>query len=371
MTILALILHNFLSFVAIISLIVFIHEFGHFWVARLCGVQIEAFSIGFGKEICGFIDKKGTRWKLCLLPLGGYVKMYGDKNGASMPDLEELQKMSTVEKEKSFIFKNVYQRFAIVIAGPVANFLLAIIIFTFLFKINGLNTVLPIVDEILPQSAASESHLQKGDRILTINGKEITDFNDVRKIVTISTDKELQLKIERKKQILQINITPKYQVSKDFFGDEIKTGMLGITASQTTHEDLNIVQSFASANVETYKTSLLIFEALYELITGKRSVKELGGPIKIAKYSGQTVTMGITVVAWFMAMISINLGVMNLLPVPVLDGGHLFFYLIEMIAKKPLPQKTQQIGFQIGMALVLTLMIFTTFNDVYQLFSGQ
>lgn len=371
MEIIYLILHNFFSFIAIISLIVFIHEFGHFWVARLCGVQIETFSIGFGKEICGFNDKKGTRWKLCLLPLGGYVKMYGDKNGASMPDPEEIQKMSAAEKKKSFVFKNVYQRFAIVIAGPVANFLLAIIIFTFLFKINGLNSVLPIVDEILPQSAASESSLQKGDKILTINGQEITDFNDVRKIVTISTDKELRLEIEREKQILQINITPKYQVSKDFFGDEIKTGMLGITASQTTHEDLNIAQSFVQANVETYKTSLLIFEALYELITGKRSVKELGGPIKIAKYSGQTVTMGITVVAWFMAMISINLGVMNLLPVPVLDGGHLFFYLIEMIAKKPLPQKTQQIGFQIGMALVLTLMVFTTFNDVYQLFFGQ
>lgn len=368
---LALILHNFLSFIAIISLIVFIHEFGHFWVARLCGVQIEAFSIGFGKEIFGFNDKKGTRWKLCVLPLGGYVKMYGDKNGASVPDLAELEKMSAAEKEKSFIFKNVYQRFAIVIAGPIANFLLAIVIFTFLFKINGLNRVLPIVDEILPQSAASESDLKKGDKIITINGQEITDFNDVRKIVTISTDKELQLEIEREKQILQISITPKYQISKDFFGDEIKTGMLGITASQTTHEDLNIAQSFAQANVETYKTSLLIFEALYELITGKRSVKELGGPIKIAKYSGQTVTMGITVVAWFMAMISINLGVMNLLPVPVLDGGHLFFYLIEMIKRKPLSQKTQMIGFQIGMALVLSLMIFTTFNDVHQLLVGQ
>ena len=370
MSIIQVILHNLFSFIAIISLIVFIHEFGHFIVARWCGVKIEEFAIGFGKKIFGFRDKKGTEWKFCLLPFGGYVKMYGDKNGASMPDPEEIQKMSAAEKKKSFVFKNVYQRFAIVIAGPVANFLLAIIIFTFLFKINGLNSVLPIVDEILPQSAASESSLQKGDKILTINDQEITDFNDVRKIVTISTDKELRLEIEREKQILQINITPKYQVSKDFFGDEIKTGMLGITASQTTHEDLNIAQSFVQANVETYKTSLLIFEALYELITGKRSVKELGGPIKIAKYSGQTVTMGITVVAWFMAMISINLGVMNLLPVPVLDGGHLFFYLIEMIAKKPLPQKTQQIGFQIGMALVLTLMVFTTFNDVYQLFFG-
>ncbi len=371
MEILQLVLHNALSFIAIISLIVFIHEFGHFYVARLCGVQIEAFSIGFGKEIFGFNDKKGTRWKLCILPLGGYVKMYGDKNGASMPDLEELKKMSTEEKGKSFIYKNVYQRFAIVIAGPAANFLLAILLFTFLFKINGLNTVLPIVDEVLPQSAALESNLQKGDKILTIDGKEITDFNEVRQAVMTSSSKELHFEIEREKQILKINITPKYQVSKDFFGDEIKTGMLGITASQTIHEDLNIGQSFAQANAETYKISLAIFDAIGELVTGKRSVKELGGPIKIAKYSGKTVTMGITVVAWFMAMISINLGVMNLLPVPMLDGGHLFFYIIEMVIKKPLPQKAQNIGFQIGMALVLTLMLFTTFNDVQQLIFGQ
>ena len=370
MEILQLILHNALSFIAIISLIVFIHEFGHFWVARLCGVQIDAFAIGFGKEICGYNDKKGTRWKLCLLPLGGYVKMYGDKNGASMPDLAEIAKMSDAEKKKSFICKNVYQRFAIVAAGPIANFLLAILIFTFLFKTNGLNTVLPIVDQILPESAAFESHLKKGDKILTINNKKISDFNDIRQIVSTSSDQELHFEIEREKQILQINITPKYQISKDFFGDEIKTGMLGITASETTHEDLNIAESFAQANVETYKISLAIFDAIGELVTGKRSVKELGGPIKIAKYSGKTVTMGITVVAWFMAMISINLGVMNLLPVPILDGGHLFFYLIEMIARKPLPQKTQQVAFQIGMALVLTLMIFTTFNDVQQLIWG-
>jgi len=371
MEILQLILSNFFYFIAIISAIVFIHEFGHFYVARLCGVQIEAFSIGFGKEIYGFNDKKGTRWKLCVLPLGGYVKMYGDKNGASIPDLKEMEKMTASEKAKSFVFKNVYQRFAIVIAGPAANFLLAIAIFTFLFKISGLNTVLPIVDEILPQSAALESGLQKGDRILAINGKEVTDFNNIRQIVSVSADQELYFEIERNQQALKINITPKYQSSKDFFGDEIKTGMLGITASQTTHEDLNIAQAFVQANVETYRTSLAIFDALAELITGKRSVKELGGPIKIAQYSGKTVAMGFTVVAWFMAMISINLGVMNLLPVPVLDGGHLLFYLIEMIMKKPLSQKTQQIGFQIGMALVLTLMIFTTFNDVHQLFARK
>ena len=391
MQIAQLILHNFFSFIAIISIIVFIHEFGHFWVARLCGVKIDAFSLGFGKEIFGYNDKHSTRWKLCILPLGGYVKMYGDKNGASMPDLAEIAKMTDEEKQKSFICKTVYQRFAIVIAGPVANFLLAIAIFIFLFKFNGLNTVLPIVDTVLENGAAFESGLKKGDKILQINEVEITDFNQMRQIVSTNPDKKLQFKIERKivekprsskhrskqqnqdvtaqnVEILALEITPKFQDNEDLFGNKIKVGMLGITASEVVSQELNLWQAAQQSVVETYKTSWAVLQAFGELITGKRSVDELGGPIKIAQYSGKTVSMGVSVVLWFMAMISINLGVMNLLPVPVLDGGHLFYYLIEIIYRKPLSQKVQQIGFQVGMSLVLALMIFTTYNDVRQLF---
>jgi len=362
-----LILHNFFSFIAIISLIVFVHEFGHFIVARLCGVKIEVFSLGFGKEIFGFNDKKGTRWKLCIAPLGGYVKMYGDKNAASVPDLEEAKKMTAAEKEISFVFKNVYQKFAIVIAGPAFNFILTIIIFTFLFKFNGLNTILPIVDEVLENGAAFESGIKKDDKVIAVDNKKINDFNELRQIISSNANQELNFKIERQNEIFEVKITPKYQVSKDFFGDEIKTGMLGITASKAVHQDLNLWQSFKQANIETYKTTIAIFKATGELITGKRSVDELGGPIKIAKYSGKTVDMGITVVLWFMAMISLNLGVMNLLPVPMLDGGHLFFYIFEMIFKKPLSQKFQQAAFQIGLVLIMTLMLFTTYNDLHQI----
>lgn len=366
-----LILHNLFSFIAIISLIVFIHEFGHFYVARLCGVHIEAFAIGFGKELFGFNDKKGTRWKFCILPLGGYVKMYGDKNGASIPDLEEAEKMTAEEKKKSFLFKNVYQRIAIVAAGPLANFILAILIFTFLFKFNGMNTVLPVIDEVMADSSAMAAGLKKGDEVLAIDDKEINDFSEIRQTISNKANQELVFKIKRQEKngekIFDLKIAPKYQTSKDFFGDEVKTPMLGITASRVDHQDLNIGQAFIQANVETYKISIAIFKATWELLTGQRSVDELGGPIKIAKYSGQTTTMGITVVAWFMAMISLNLGVMNLLPVPVLDGGHLFYYIIEAIRKKPLPQKAQMIGFQIGMSLVIALMAFTTFNDIRHL----
>lgn len=368
MTIIQLVLHNFFSFVFIISLIVFIHEFGHFFVARLCGVKVDEFSLGFGKKLFGFRDKKGTEWKFCLLPFGGYVKMFGDRNGASMPDAEAIAKMSPDDKKISFACKNVWQRMAIVIAGPIANFILAIFIFTILFRINGLTTVLPIVDEVMPESAAFQAGLKNGDEILEINGKEIGDFNEVRELVISAAEAELLFKIKRGEKISEIKIVPKIQVRKDFFGDEIKVGTLGVTSSATSQQDLNLAESFVEANKETYRISISIFKAIGELITGNRSLEELGGPIKIAKYSGKTVEMGALVVIWFMAMISVNLGVMNLLPVPVLDGGHLFFYAIEAIFRKPLPQKAQQIGFRFGLSLVLALMIFTTINDVRHLF---
>ena len=363
-----LILQNFFSFILIISLIVFIHEFGHFIVARWCGVKVDEFAIGFGKELIGFTDKQNTRWKFCLFPIGGYVKMHGDRNAASIPDVELVKNMTAEEKKISFLGKNVYQRMAIVVAGPVANFLLAIVIFTFLFRLNGLTTIAPIVDEVLPESAAFASGLQKGDEILQVDDVEIVTFDDMRQIVTTSADRTLAFKIKRNDRIIDLDLTPKIRTTKDFFGDEVRIGMIGVSASEVTHEKLNLGQSFLRANVETYNTSISIFKALGELLTGQRSLEELGGPIKIAKYSGKTVEMGFIAVIWFMAMISVNLGVMNLLPVPVLDGGHLFYYIIEAIFRKPLSQKLQQIGFKIGFSLVMTLMLFTTFNDVRQLF---
>ncbi|MBU6338804.1 MAG: RIP metalloprotease RseP [Rickettsiales bacterium] len=370
MALVELVLQNIFSFILIISLIVFIHEFGHFYVARLCGVKIDAFAIGFGKELFGFDDKKGTRWKFCLIPLGGYVKMFGDKNGASMPDLEVLKYMSEDDKKKSFLFKNVYQRIAIVSAGPIANFLLAITIFTFLFQVNGLTKVLPIISEVIEKSAADNAGLKKGDKILALEGKEIQDFEEIREVVSQSADRELLLKVSRNGEVIEVKVTPKSKLTKDLFGNEIKVGLLGVSSTEISHQNLNLSQSFIEANKETYHVSIAIFKAIGELITGRRSVEELGGPIKIAQYTGKTVEMGVVAVLWFMAMISTNLGVMNLLPVPVLDGGHLFYYFIEAIFRKPLPQKVQQMGFQLGFSLVMALMLFTTFNDIRNLFTN-
>lgn len=252
-------------------------------------------------------------------------------------------------------------------AGPIANFILTIVIFTFLFRLNGLNSFLPIVAEVLPESAAFEVGFKKDDKILAINDREIKNFDEVRELVSSNPEQEFIFKIQRAEKTLTINITPRIQVRKDLFGDEVKMPILGISASEVDHEDLSFGKSFIEANKETYKLSIAILKATAELITGKRSVEELGGPIKIAKYTGKTVEMGVYAVLWFMAMISLNLGVMNLLPVPVLDGGHLIFYIFEAIFRKPLSPKIQQNAFKLGMALVLSLMIFTTFNDLKQL----
>lgn len=370
MALVELVLHNFISFVLLISLIVFIHEFGHFYVARLCGVKIEEFSLGFGRELWGFTDKKGTRWKICPIPFGGYVKMYGDKNGASIPDEKAVAAMSEAERKISFIGKNIWQRIMIVAAGPAANFLLTIYIFTFLFSINGIVTSTAIIGEMLQDGAASASGLKSGDKILAIDAREISSFDQIREVVSQNAGNKLQFKILRGAEEINLEVTPKIQTTRDIFGDEVKVGMIGVVAAPGEHRKLNFVQSFVEANKETYRISIAIFKALGELISGKRSVEELGGPIKIAQYTGKTVEMGVVTVMWFVAMISVNLGVMNLLPVPVLDGGHLFYYLIELIRGKPLSQRMQKAGFQIGLTLVLTLMIFTTLNDIKHLFVG-
>lgn len=370
MNLIALIFHNLASFIFIISTIVFVHEFGHFIVARLCGVRVEQFSIGFGKKICGLIDKKGTEWKICLLPFGGYVKMYGDSNGASVPDFELIKKMSAAEQKISFLGKNVYQRMAIVAAGPAINFILGILIFTGMFWQNGISRVEPVVSELVKNSPAEKSGILVGDRIILINSKPIKDFYEIREILQNSSG-ALDFEIDRNGKIIKLAIEPKIEEQKAIFDEKIKIKMVGIMANKVSQEKLNFFKSFIQANKETYHISAAILKTLWQLISGQRSVRELGGPVKIAKYSGKSVDAGIYMLAWFMAMISINLGVMNLLPVPMLDGGHLLFYAIEAIRKKPLSNKVQKIGFQIGLSLIVALMLTTTFNDIASLFGSN
>lgn len=382
---------NLFAFIAIISVIVFIHEFGHFIVARLCKVKVEVFAIGFGKELFGFYDRYQTRWKFCLLPFGGYVKMFGDAGEASNPNQELLDKMTTEEKSQAFAFKNVYQRFAIVLAGPLFNFIAAIIILTFIFFLRGEAITKPIVNRVVDKSPAAKSGIVAGDIITEISGKKVKDFAEVRsyfaqyakvsgknkqesvnqksKVETnlVERQKDITITLERQQKTITVNITPELTETSNLFDEKILMPTIGIISKEPEIIKLNIAQSFFRANIETYSISISIFKALKQLITGERSVKELGGPIKIAKYSGKTFAIGWLMVLWFMAMISINLGVMNLLPIPMLDGGHLFFYLVEIIFGKPVNPKTQALAFRIGFATLITLMIFTTVNDIWQI----
>ncbi|MDA0902200.1 MAG: RIP metalloprotease RseP [Proteobacteria bacterium] len=360
--------HNLLSFIIILSVIVFVHEFGHYWVARRCGVRVEEFAIGFGKEIFGINDSHGTRWKFCVLPFGGYVKMFGDQNPASVADQEKIKEMTAEEKKVSFFFQNVYKRMAIVTAGPAANFILTILLFTIIFRYQGIATTLPIVSQVVENGAAIEAGIQEGDLITRIGEKEIENFDQVKQEISINKGEAVEILVQRDGEEILFNLTPKISESKDFFGNEIKVAMIGVAASEVKYEKFNLIGAFIEANKRTYDFSIAIFSALGDLITGKRSVKELGGPIKIAQYSGQSVDMGFVVVLWFMAMISVNLGVINLLPLPVLDGGHLFFYIIEAIRGKALPERVQQYGFQLGFVLIISLMVFTVYNDIAQIF---
>lgn len=358
------ILYNILSFVFIISLIVFVHEFGHYYVAKICGVKIEQFSIGFGKELFGFNDKSNTRWKFCAIPFGGYVKMFGDKDPDSVPDQTKLQKFTEEEKRQSFYFQNVYKRIAIVLAGPIANFIFSIFLLALIFKINGVSSTLPIISDLHPDSPAMIANLRPGDKIVKINNKKITVFEDITRSVTLNGHKELKFTIERDNKIFNVNILPKMTQQKDIFGHEIDLPFIGIKSNEILKKEINLFNSFILAIDKTYELSSNILTALFYLITGQKDLSHLGGPIKIAQYSGNSMNMGFMMTIYFIAIISINLGVVNLLPIPTLDGGHLFFYIVEVIRGKSLSYKVQIYSFRIGLGFILTLMTFTIFNDI-------
>jgi regulator of sigma E protease len=364
-----IILENIFAFIVILSIIVFVHEFGHYYVAKKFGVKVEEFSIGFGKELYSWKDKSGTKWKICLMPFGGFVKMFGDENPASKPDKKKLQKISENDKKYAFYFKNVYQRFAIVIAGPLANFLLAIIIFAMLTRINGITSFAPKVDEIIPGSTAEQSGILVGDIITSINGEIINQFEEIKTAVSLSTNPKMKVGILRDGNKLEIEVTLKTSKGKDIFGNEVKTNMIGIASNTVIYEKVTTLRAITHSFEMTYDICANTLKALGQIITGQRSTKDLGGPLKIAQYSAQSFHEGIGVFIWFIAMISANLGLMNLLPIPVIDGGHLLFYIVEMIFRKPVNEKIQERAFQIGLYFIIGLMAFATVNDIVGFFN--
>ena len=366
MEIIDLIWTNGLSFIFILSVIVFVHEMGHYLIARYNGVGIDVFSIGFGPEIFGWNDSTGTRWKVSLLPLGGYVKMFGDADAASTPG-EDLPEMTSQDKEISFHHKRLAQRSAIVLGGPLANFILAVFILAIMFATVGQRFTPALISIVQPDGAAAEAGMIPGDRITAIGDTKIERFEMVQRIVRASVGETLVFTVERDGAVIQMDMTPREVEVTDDFGNIQQYGQIGVGRKGVELVRHGPVYAIWAAVEETASLTMATLDVLGQIISGNRTAKELGGPIRIAQISGQVAEDGLVTVFWFMALLSINLGLINLFPVPMLDGGHLLFYVYEAIRGKPLGERAQEYGFRVGLAMVLSLMIFATWNDIVQL----
>ena len=356
-----------LPFVLVLSIVVFVHEFGHYWVARRCGVKVETFSIGFGPEIFGFHDRSGTRWKFSLLPLGGYVKMFGDADPASTTDPEARKNFTPEERAVAFFAKSVERRAAVVVAGPVANYIFAILVLAGLFIFSGQPYSAPVVGQIMENSAAAESGLKVDDRIARVGDQTIERFEEIQQIVAINRGEPLRLEILRDGQPQNLTVTPKLIRTTDVFGNEHTTARIGIARAGVEYRKHPPLEAIQAAAEETWNVTSGTLKAIGQMFAGTRSTEELGGPLRIAQMSGEMTHSGITAFFWFIAVLSINLGLLNLFPIPLLDGGHLVFYAFEKLRGRPLSEKMQEAGARVGITLVLALMLFSTWNDLVQL----
>lgn len=351
-------------FVAIV-VIVFIHELGHFLVARWCGVSIEAFSIGFGKEVTGWYDRHGTRWKLCWIPLGGYVKFKGDANAASMPDAAAMAQAAN--DPGNFHGKPLWQRAAVVAAGPVANFILAIGLFSAAFMTVGSPVMEPRVDEILPGSAAEQAGIRPGDLIVEIQGSEIERFSDIQQAVITRGGEELKVVIMRGGQRQDLLLTPQIKEENDGFGGKMRIGLIGVKHNPDGAVKFERMGPLAALEAGVERTWFIVdatIRYIGKLFTGRESTDQLGGPIAMAKAAGDAASLGFYQFIGVIAFLSVSIGLINLFPIPMLDGGHLVYYAIEAVRGKPMGERAQEWGFRIGFSFVIMLMVVGTWNDL-------
>jgi regulator of sigma E protease len=358
-------------FLFVLTIVVFFHELGHFLVARWAGVKVLTFSLGFGPELAGFNDRHGTRWKISAVPLGGYVKFFGDDTEASTPSSETLAGMTEKERAESFHHKKVGPRAAIVAAGPIANFLLAIVIFTCLFTFFGKPSTTARVDQVEAGSAAAAAGFQVGDIVTAIDNKAIESFSDMQRVVGTRAGEALTFTIKRGESTLQLNGTPELREVKDAFGNAHRLGVLGITrktaAGDVTTERVDHATALWLGVKETWFVVDRTLAYIGGIFTGREAADQVGGPLRIAQISGQVATIGVGALVHLAAVLSISIGLLNLFPVPLLDGGHLLFYGIETVRGRPMSEKAQEMGFRIGLGLVLMLMVFATYNDILHL----
>ena len=350
-----------LAFICALGPLVFVHEFGHYFVARLFKIPAEVFSIGFGRELFGWNDKQGTRWKVAWLPLGGYVRFVGDMTPARNPAQES--DVPPHLRDSAFQFRPVWQRFLVVLAGPAANFLTAILIFAAFFMAYG-SPRTNIIGIIQPGSAAAAAGLKPGDKILSIANRDTPNFDDIRAVVTLRPKETVPVLFDRSGQQRTVNVLLAADTVTDQFGEKFERGLLGVYPSATALQPLGPVQAFGEACSYTWRITVSMVDGLRQVISGRRGTGDVGGPIKIAKIAGQQATLGLLPFVQLLALFSINLGFINLLPVPMLDGGHLFFYAVEAVRRRPLSARALEWAFRGGLAVLLALVVFTTVNDL-------
>ena len=345
-----------LAFVVVLGVLVFVHELGHYLAARWRGIHVEAFSIGFGQTIASWTDRRGTEWKIAWLPLGGYVRLHGQER----PEDVSPQTRATWQAGKTFHEKTVLSRAIVVAAGPTANFILAVVLFAGLFMSVGRPMAVPVIGEVMAGSAAAVAGLQAGDRVDTIDGTKIGAFEDVQRIVSAAPGRSLSMQIERAGASQMLQVVP--GVRDDGAGGQ--SGILGIRASNAEYRRLDPVHAVMAGAAQTWDVTVQTLKGVGQMISGRRGTDDLGGPLRIAQLSGQVALLGMASLVSFIAVLSVNLGLINLFPIPILDGGHLLFYFLEAVRGRPIPPRAQEFGFRAGMALLACLFVFATWNDL-------
>jgi regulator of sigma E protease len=358
-----------IMFLLVLTLVVFIHELGHFLVARWCGVTVKAFSIGFGPEIYGFYDKHGTRWRFAWIPLGGYVKFIDDDNASSSQRSSVATKgLSPSERAGAFHSKPVSSRAAVVAAGPIANFILATVLYAALNATVGIHVLPALVDAVVPNSPAAQAGFLPGDQITAINNTHIDKFEDLQRIVGSSAGEPLAFTVERNGETLTLKATPNVDEQRDAFGRTYRRGLIGIQRSVSADKvrtvDVSLPQAILLGAGETYNNIAQTLGGLWEIVTRRQSAEQMGGPIMMAEVTAKVAQLGLEPMLRWIAFISANIGFLNLLPIPVLDGGHLLFYAYEAVRRKPASERMQQMGFQVGLAVLMMLVVFVNFNDI-------
>ena len=356
-----------IPFLAVLTVIVFVHEMGHYLVARWNGVAIQTFSVGFGRELFGWNDKHGTRWRISAVPLGGYVRFVGDMNAASTPDDEAIANASPELAPRLFANKNVWQRIAVVAAGPIANVILTFLILYALLLGYGRYTIPPVVGAVVAGSVAEAAGIEAGDVIVSVDGYAVRGFEDFQRLVATSPERPVSVLLERDGGTETIVLTPEATEVQDRFGNNQRIGRIGVSRDVAETDVTLYRPGPVEAVGMTFEEIRFIIQRtaafLGDFFVGRGDIEQLGGPVKVAKVSGEVATLGIIALINLTALLSLNIGIFNLLPVPMLDGGHLMYYLVEAVRGRPLSMKVQEIGFRFGFALVLALMVFTLFND--------